>query len=190
MITLKIRCSVLISRQRLQNFICFRDKQPITWNFGLIPPPQILFFRRPSSMNLSRWTSWTQSWRMTSKWRCGGRKNTKKNQFFCICCFGIAALFSLFYFIFFLLPINFFGTFCSTDKEKNDRWSDGELHNIDAGEIPGWGNLCLWSCSWERFVTRTDCTVAPQKALHRHGSEDVHLRTGEGDGLQVNIIVQ
>lgn len=138
MITLKIRCSVLISRQRLQNFICFRDKQPITWNFGLIPPPPNLIFQTAKfdePVTLDFLDAELENDIKVEVW--GQKKNTKKKQLFCICCFGIAALFSLFYFIFFLLPINFFGTFCSTDKEKNDRWSDGELHNIDAGEIPG-----------------------------------------------------
>lgn len=87
-----------------------------------------LSYYRPSSMNLWRWTSWTQSWRMTSKWRFGGGKKPKKTQItqlFCICCFGIAALFS-FFFSFFLGPINFLGRF---GRQIRKKMIDGQTGN-------------------------------------------------------------
>lgn len=88
-----------------------------------------------------------------------------------------------------------------TDKEKNDRRRDGQLHNIHAGEIPGWGNLDFYFILFPpigRYLDRSatvlvgifffhcfaDRSVIPS-ALHWPGPEDLQLCPGEGDGLQV-----
>lgn len=68
--------------------------------------------------------------------------------------------FSFFKYLFFPTS-NFLSHTHWIDKEKNDRRQDGQLHNIHAGEIPGWGNLdfyfTLFSPCWKIFGPFCEC---------------------------------
>lgn len=122
------------------------------------------FHRRPSSMSLWRWTSWTLSLKTTSKWRFAEeivQSHYWLETDWCWCWCLVCWCFSFFKYLFFCPTSNFLSHTDWTDKEKNDRRRDGQLHNIHASEIPGWGNLdfyfTLFSPCWRIFGPFCDC---------------------------------
>lgn len=119
---------------RDMNCLCLKHLF-ITHSFILF---YFIFYRRPSSKSLWRWTSWTQSLKTTSKWRFAQGNNQSDKWLetdLCWCWCLVCWFFSFF------PTSNFLSHTHWTDKEKNDRRRNGKLHNIHAGEIPRWGNL-------------------------------------------------